>query len=152
MADPAPGAPSGRLTSIGEARSRGLELDLVGDISDNWTLTFSYGFNDTVILEGADALGNSVSDKFANAPAHQLGFWTRYDFPAIGSAIAFGGGMSRRHSASAVKRRRPLRSLTHAGSPNGAISNFRSMPAIYSTRSMRKAAFSPAPDTFRANP
>ena len=91
VADPTPGAPSGRLTPIGEARSRGLELDLVGDISDNWTLTFSYGFNDTVILEGADALRNSVGDKFANAPAHQLGFWTRYDFPAIRSAIAFGG-------------------------------------------------------------
>ena len=91
VADPTPGAPSGALTPIGEARSRGLELDLVGDLTDNWTFTFNYGFNDTVILEGSDALRNSVGNKFANAPDHQLGFWTRYDFPAINSAIAFGG-------------------------------------------------------------
>ena len=59
VADPTPDAPSGRLTPIGEARSRGLERDLVGDISDNWTFTFSYGFNDTVILAGAGASINS---------------------------------------------------------------------------------------------
>lgn len=91
VADPTPGAPTGALASIGEARSRGFELDVVGDITDNWTFTLNYAWNDTVILEGSDQITNAVGDEFANAPDHQFGFWTRYDFPGINSAIAFGG-------------------------------------------------------------
>ena len=89
--DPTPGAPTGALSTIGEARSRGIELDVVGDLTDDWTFTFSYAFNDTVILEGADEIINAVGDEFANAPDHQVGFWTRYDITPINSAIAFGG-------------------------------------------------------------
>jgi len=32
-----------------------------------------------------------VGDRFANAPRHQAGFWTRYQFPAINTAVALGG-------------------------------------------------------------
>ncbi|MCD8475266.1 MAG: TonB-dependent receptor, partial [Shewanella fodinae] len=32
----------------------------------------------------------AYSDRFANAPRHQLGLWSRYDIAAINSAIAFG--------------------------------------------------------------
>jgi len=91
VADPTPGAPTGALASIGEARSRGVEVDIVGDISETWTFTMSYAYNDAVILEGADEITNAVGNEFANAPDHQLGFWTRYDIPAAHSAIAFGG-------------------------------------------------------------
>ncbi|MEM9617782.1 MAG: TonB-dependent siderophore receptor [Pseudomonadota bacterium] len=91
VADPTPGAPTGALSNIGEARSRGIELDIVGDITDDWTFTFSYGYNDTIILEGPDEISNAVGDEFANAPDHQVGFWTRYDIAPINSAIAFGG-------------------------------------------------------------
>ncbi|MEM1053870.1 MAG: TonB-dependent receptor, partial [Pseudomonadota bacterium] len=88
------------LLPIGEARSRGIELDIVGDITENWTFTFSYAFNQTVILEGAaDDLSNAIpseaavdaGDDFANTPDHQVGFWTRYDILPIKSAVAFGG-------------------------------------------------------------
>ena len=89
--DPTPGAPTGALATIGEARARGIELDVVGDITDDWTFTLSYGYNDTVILEGSDEITNAVGDEFANAPDHQFGFWTRYDIAPINSAIAFGG-------------------------------------------------------------
>ncbi len=91
VADPTPGAPTGALATIGEARSRGIELDLVGDITDEWTFTLNYGFNDTVILQGSDEITNSVGNEFANAPDNQFGFWTRYDIAPINSAIAFGG-------------------------------------------------------------
>ena len=89
--DPTPGAPTGAVATIGEARSRGIEFDAVGDLTDAWTFTLSYAYNDTVILEGADAITNAVGDRFANAPEHQFGFWTRYDIAPINSAIAFGG-------------------------------------------------------------
>lgn len=91
VADPTPGAPTGALATIGEARSRGFELDIVGDISDNWTFTFNYAFNDTKILEGSDEISNAVGDEFANTPDHQFGFWTRYDINSINSSVAFGG-------------------------------------------------------------
>ena len=91
--DPSLDADTGDLVAIGEARSRGIELDIVGDITDEWTFTLSYGYNDTVILEGGDEIINVAdgSNEFANAPDHQLGFWTRYDIAPINSAIAFGG-------------------------------------------------------------
>ena len=83
------GAPE--FISIGEARSRGIELDVVGDITDDWTFTLSYGYNDTIILEGAESIAVTGTNEFANAPDHQFGFWTRYDIAPINSAIAFGG-------------------------------------------------------------
>ena len=101
VADPTPNAPTGSLVSIGEARSRGIEVDLVGDLMPNWTLALNYAYNDTVILEGSDEIRNAVGDEFANAPDHQFGFWTRYDFESINSAITFGGDyVSRRISLS----------------------------------------------------
>lgn len=89
--DPSPDAPTGALTPIGEARSRGIEIDVVGDITENWTFTLNYALNETKILEGSNIIRNAVGDEFANAPDHQLGFWTRYDILPIKSAIAIGG-------------------------------------------------------------
>ncbi len=91
VADPTPGAPADALVAIGEARSRGIEFDLVGDITADWTFALNYAFNKTKILEGADEIRNAVGDEFANAPDHQFGFWTRYDLDSINSAITFGG-------------------------------------------------------------
>ncbi len=91
VADPTPGAPVGALANIGEARARGFELDVVGDLSTAWTLAFNYAYNDTKILEGDDEITNAVGNRFANAPRHQLGFWTRYDIDIINSALTFGG-------------------------------------------------------------
>ncbi len=90
VADPTPGAPTGALSEIGEVRSRGFELDLVGDVTENWTFTASYAFNETKIEVGADEIRNAVGDEFANAPDHQFGLWTRYDIAPLNSAISGG--------------------------------------------------------------
>lgn len=79
------------LINIGEVKSEGAELTLVGDLTTNWTMTANYAWNDTRVQEGArirNTFGNGR--KFVNAPEHQVGLWTRYDFEAIGSSIAFG--------------------------------------------------------------
>lgn len=78
------------LAAIGRVRSRGAELDLSADLLPQWTLTFNYGFNDVKVLEATSGIRNATDDDFANTPDHQAGLWTRYDFPGIGSAIAFG--------------------------------------------------------------
>lgn len=87
--------------ALGKVRSRGFELQMVGDIAENLVLTANYAYNDVKILDsnGQDDLVNAVAGRFANAPKHSFGLWTRYDLPMIRSAIAFGADyVSRRIS------------------------------------------------------
>lgn len=92
QADPDPNAPAGALITFGEITSDGFETTIAADITPNWVGTFSYAYNDARITETTGAnIRNAVGDRFANAPAHSAGFWTRYQFPQINTAIAFGG-------------------------------------------------------------
>ena len=80
------------LVALGEVTSRGVEFDVVADLTDNWVLTLAYAYNDTKITadNGSGGFRNSVGERFANAPEHQLGLWTRYQVPAIDTAFALG--------------------------------------------------------------
>lgn len=92
-----------QLAPIGEVTSKGFELDLAADITPNWVLLVNYGYNDTRITGTAEgqAITNAVGDRFANAPRHKVGFWTRYQIPRFDTAFAFGGEhVSRRISLS----------------------------------------------------
>lgn len=82
-----------QLRPIGEITARGAEFNLAADLTDDWVLTFNYGYNDTKITGTApgQAITNAVGDRFVNAPQHKLGFWTRYQVEAIDTAFAFGG-------------------------------------------------------------
>ncbi len=79
--------------AFGEITSKGFEFDVAADITPNWVLTASYAYNDTRITKdnGRTVLSNAVGDRFANAPENKLGFWTRYQFPDLGLAVALGG-------------------------------------------------------------
>ncbi|RBO83950.1 TonB-dependent siderophore receptor [Marinomonas aquiplantarum] len=72
------------LVSIGRIRSQGVELDILADITPRWVANVSYAYNDVKVTDAEDGV------YFANTPYHQLGAWTRYDFPSIQSSIAFG--------------------------------------------------------------
>ncbi|KTT70460.1 TonB-dependent receptor [Sphingomonas endophytica] len=82
-----------QLRPIGEVTSRGFELDVATDLTPDWVLLFNYGYNDTKITGtvAGQAITNAVGDRFANAPRHQFGFWTRYQIAPLGAAIGFGG-------------------------------------------------------------
>ena len=82
-----------QLRPIGEVTSKGFELDLTTDLTRDWVLLVNYGYNDARITGTApgQAITNAVGDRFANAPAHKVGFWTRYQVPAIRTAFALGG-------------------------------------------------------------
>jgi iron complex outermembrane receptor protein len=82
-----------QLAPIGEVTSKGLEIDLTTDITPDWVLLVNYGYNDTKITGTAErqAITNAVGNRFANAPKHKVGFWTRYQLSSIGTAFAFGG-------------------------------------------------------------
>ena len=89
--------------AFGEVTSKGFDVDLSADITGDWVVTMTYAYNDTRITRtnGRTPPTNSVGDRFANAPEHKLGFWTRYQFPSAGLAVALGGDyVSRRISLS----------------------------------------------------
>jgi iron complex outermembrane recepter protein len=96
QADPR-GDPEGdgidNLVSLGEVTSQGVEFELAADITPDWVLTAAYAYNDARITGQATTGGitNAVGDRFANAPEHQLGFWTRYQLRPLGLAVALGG-------------------------------------------------------------
>nr|WP_277924072.1 TonB-dependent receptor [Sphingomonas hankookensis] len=82
-----------QLRPIGEVTSKGFEFDLTTDITRDWVLLVNYGYNNARITGTApgQAITNAVGTRFANAPAHKIGFWTRYQVPVIGTALALGG-------------------------------------------------------------
>ena len=91
------------LVAFGEVTSKGVDFDLAADLTPNWVLTLAYAYNDARITEdnGERGFSNNVGDRFANAPEHTLGFWTRYQLPALGLAAAVGGDyVSERRSLS----------------------------------------------------
>lgn len=79
-----------RLVSYGKVRSQGVEVDMLADITENWTANLSYAYNDTRVKQAYDGITNSVGTRFANAPHHQLGLWTRYDITMLNSSVGFG--------------------------------------------------------------
>lgn len=82
-----------QLRPIGEVTAKGFEIDLSTDITPDWVLLVNYGYNDTKITGtiAGQAITNAVGNRFANAPKHKVGFWTRYQVPVIDTAFAVGG-------------------------------------------------------------
>ncbi|MDP2714395.1 TonB-dependent siderophore receptor [Rheinheimera sp.] len=78
------------LLALGEVRSRGFELDVLGDLTDNWVMNLNYAYNDTRVMQDSSGITNAFNGRFANAPRHQLGLWSRYELPALHSSFAAG--------------------------------------------------------------
>ncbi|ASC71749.1 TonB-dependent siderophore receptor [Halomicronema hongdechloris C2206] len=73
-----PGPPAGLQRAIGEQRSRGIELDIAGEISDGWRIIASYAHTHTEITEdnGSDQEGNELQ----GVPRNAASLWTTYEF------------------------------------------------------------------------
>jgi len=71
--------PNNRLFSvaIGEARSQGLEVDIKGQVTEQFNLITTYAYTDTRITK--DNTGN-VGNKLVNVPEHQASLWGTYQF------------------------------------------------------------------------
>lgn len=85
--DTTPNVP--QVLNFGLVESDGAEFVLVGDITDDLSITANYAYNDTKIIKGRDrnALPNN---NYVNAPKHQAGLWFRYNIDSIDSSFAFG--------------------------------------------------------------
>lgn len=77
------------LINFGLVESKGAEFTLVGDVTDNISITANYAYNDTQLKEGT--IRNTYDGRrFANSPRHQAGFWARYDITTLDSSVAMG--------------------------------------------------------------
>ena len=79
------------LTTRGEQRSRGFELDVSGYLTSNFQVVASYGYNNAEIVE--DAVEEFIGARIGGSPRHTANFWGRYDFTSStlkGIGIGFG--------------------------------------------------------------
>ncbi len=94
--DPVPGcAALGAVIPAGEFQSRGVELELVGNITPDWNVIGGYSFTDANYLGAGDleVSPELVGQGAANVPRHKLTLFTAYDIasgPLAG--LGFGGG------------------------------------------------------------
>jgi iron complex outermembrane recepter protein len=61
--------------AIGEQRSRGIELDIAGEILPGWDVIASYSYTDAEITESNDL---PVGNKINNVPQNKASLWTTY--------------------------------------------------------------------------
>ncbi|HBK71163.1 MAG TPA: TonB-dependent siderophore receptor, partial [Flavobacteriaceae bacterium] len=67
-----------RLIQIGETSAKGIELDIMGSISKNFSVTANYAFNESIIEKTPTGTGFTAGDTRQNAPKHQGGFFAKY--------------------------------------------------------------------------
>lgn len=76
---------------IGEARSRGIEFDVAGELSPAWQVIGSYAYTDTEISR--DTSGNQ-GNRLPNAAYNTGSLWTTYDLaPRCCHSWVLGGGV-----------------------------------------------------------
>ncbi len=60
----------------GKQRSRGIELDIIGEILPGWNVVANYTYTDTEVLDSTDG---TTGNELFNAPDHIANLWTRYE-------------------------------------------------------------------------
>lgn len=66
-------------TTAGQVRSRGVELDVSGQLSERWSLIGGYAFTDAWVVEDPTLKGNRLQ----NVPRHSGSVSAVYDFGAV---------------------------------------------------------------------
>ncbi|MDF5723780.1 MAG: TonB-dependent siderophore receptor [Rhizonema sp. PD37] len=85
--------PVDRMFSIqtGEQRSRGIELDIAGQVLPGWNIIATYAYTDAVITKDNVI---PVGDRLDNAPQHSASLWTTYEIQKGNlHGLGFGAGL-----------------------------------------------------------
>lgn len=80
------------LTQRGQERARGIEFDVAGNISTNFSVSANYAYNKAIITESD--VEEEIGKIKENAPVHQGGLWAKYTFTQSqlnGLGLALGG-------------------------------------------------------------
>lgn len=67
-----------RLVTRGQERSRGFEMDIIGNILPEWQVFASYGYNDARIVD--DINPALIGARKQNTPFHSANIWQKYSF------------------------------------------------------------------------
>lgn len=78
----------GYLLTLGQVRSQGTEADVVGSITQAWSMTANFAYNDTKVSK--DSRAKQVGTRFPGAPRNAAAFWTRYDISGLRLGVAAG--------------------------------------------------------------
>ncbi|MFM2060604.1 MAG: hypothetical protein RLZZ507_274 [Cyanobacteriota bacterium] len=62
---------------VGEQRSRGVELDITGQILPGWNIIAAYTYTDAIVTADNDGL---KGNRLANTPYNSASLWTTYEF------------------------------------------------------------------------
>jgi iron complex outermembrane recepter protein len=65
-----------KIMTTGEARSQGVEVDVIGQVTKELSLIASYAYTDTKVLEDTYYVGKTL----ANVPETAASLWASYDF------------------------------------------------------------------------
>lgn len=90
-----PGNPD-LLSQRGQERARGAELDVMGKLSSNWSISANYAYNRAIITRDVPGNPNNLEGLIKeNAPLHSGGFWTKYMFaqPVL-KGLGIGAGLN----------------------------------------------------------
>jgi iron complex outermembrane receptor protein len=80
------------LVPTAEQRSRGIELDLAGEILPGWNVIASYGYIDAEYTE--EFFGLEPGSRVDNVPEHTASLWTTYEVQAGDlQGLGFGAGV-----------------------------------------------------------
>ncbi|UQV18952.1 TonB-dependent receptor [Brevundimonas albigilva] len=100
-----PGPVANTFIAVGEARSRGFEFDVTGELIDGLTFVAQYAYTDAETVRGGavpgqgtgTGAGNTVSGRpLPGAPRNSGSFWVNYSPIASGlwSGLEIGGGVT----------------------------------------------------------
>lgn len=70
---------TGLLTQLNQVRNKGFEIDVIGSIYPNITLTANYSYINSVYSKDPYAT-TLVGQRFSSVPRHQINMWVMYKF------------------------------------------------------------------------
>ena len=80
------------FVATGEQRSRGIEVDVIGEILPGWNILASYAYIDAEI---ADDTTFEVGNQLPSAPRHSASLWTTYEIQSGDlQGLGFGLGVN----------------------------------------------------------
>ncbi len=77
--DPQSPFPIPTFTQVGRQRSQGVDLNLIGNLSDRWSLIGNYAYVDTELTD-PDPQAGFFGQPQINVPLNSGSVWTRYNF------------------------------------------------------------------------
>lgn len=81
-----------RLTTAGEVKSKGVELDIMGSLADNWKIIANMGYNEVKVSKSSTK--SEIGKRFRGSIPVVGNFWTIYKFTKKVDGLKIGAGLN----------------------------------------------------------